>query len=113
MGLTEKEGKIKELKEMVKKLEEDGTNKIIITDKEKVIKEQKKFIEEMEKDVALKKEEIETWRRNCVLFWHWDPNTVFDPKNPNKAPKAERDGDEGVESEIDEPEKDETSDISD
>merc|ERR1711874_214184 len=54
----------------------------------------------------------EAWRRQCVLFWHWDPNTVFDPKNPDRVPRAEEDGDEGVVTEIDESENNETSDIS-
>ena len=87
--LAEKERKVKDLKEMVRKLEENKIDEVSILNKEKVIEKQKKFIEEMEKDVALKRLEIDAWRKNCLLFWEEDPNTIFDPKDPYRTPKAD------------------------
>merc|ERR1711874_440881 len=92
--LTGKEGKIKDLKEMVRKLEENKIDEVSILDKEKVIEKQNKFIEEMEKDVALKRLEIDAWRKNCLLFWEENPNTIFDPNDPYRTTKADSKGHE-------------------
>ena len=79
----------------MRKLEENKVDEVSIVDKEKVIEKQKKFIEEMEKDIALKRVEIDAWRKHCLLFWEENPNTIFDPNNPYKTTKADSKGHEG------------------
>ena len=76
-------------------MEEKKVDEVSILDKEKVIEKQKKFIEEMEKDIALKRVEIDAWRKHCLLFWEENPSNIFDPNNPHKTTKADSKGHEG------------------
>ena len=93
VDITERDAKIKE-------------GKCTLAEKEKVNKGLRDIIEALKQDLELKKMGLESFRYHCTLFWEEDPNTVFDPRYPEKRskprskPKKSEEKDEGMGSEI-------------
>ena len=91
--IIEKDAKIKEGK---------GT----LAEEEKVSNGRRDIIEALRQELELTKMGLEAFRFHCKLFWHEDPTTVFDPRNPERRskpgpkPKNSEEKDEGMGSEI-------------
>ena len=81
--LAEKEKVVRDLKDMVRKLEDRKVDETSLAEKQKQIDSQKKRIRELEDDIIEKKKELKAWSQHCILFWNKDPSSIFKSKTKN------------------------------
>ena len=75
--LADKDNMIRNLKDVVRKLEDGSVNEISLIARQKMIDAQRKEIDQLKDENKKKEMDLKDWEQHCILFWQKDPKNIF------------------------------------